>query len=539
MGNVGRWRGLAMPLPGVVAFVVIAALLALVVGASAARGAGPTAAWCHDGGGWLGYAEGIPGSAARDRLTACLRANAGQGEIVAIQGQLVPGGALLDLGDASLYWDIPSVFGVTVTITAYDHRIVLQDSCERTFEMRNGAVSMIGLGFPCVGKERIREDPRTVMDADFTIYVVGRQFVVDGAGGWYHIVRDRTGWDEDTTPRGQIVLRPVPGGAWVSTKRSDPGLTGGSIYDINEPLAGTGNDWQQYRAYDWETRLWDELFPPSFNTTAQYLLPDWDAYWAEVRRWLDAIMDDLFHGRAAPVELVVLDVLGWEAYASGRAIFISFASTNVILHELAHIVAGENEGHGGRFVATLLMFWERYVPGFDTARAVELARRYSVEVGRPVEVEPVSDRTRAVRELLAKTAPILPSDDITISPNELLHRIVLEVGRTYGLSPETIVATSSTVPICEVTERYSDGTTYQNTYLPQATFTINPGGEWNGLSLSSYGGGGESGVSVSGTPTAAGRVRVEVSTKCPGGEAQADRLVGYSEVVVVAPDSQR
>ena len=327
------------------------------------------------------------------------------------------------------------------------------------------------------------------------------------------------------------------GGVWVTAERD---YVGTSIYDIHQPVANTAHDAQQYREYDWEIRVEDELIPLSFDDSGDYLFPDWEAYWAEVRGWLDAITDDLFHGQAEPVGLVVLDDLGWVAYAdvAARTINTSYASATMILHEFGHILAGNEDAHGGRFVATMLMLWERYVPGFDAARARELTERYGVEVGRPVVVEPVSYRTQIVRDLFAKTAPVLPSDYTPIDADDLLLRVVLQVGTTYDFGSNKLVATPETAPKCTVTEQHTDGTPYELSYGPGTEFSVNPGGEWNGLSLSGFSGfDGEYGSFVKGTPTVAGRVRVKVTTKCPGGSDQEPRLVGWSEVIVRDPRS--
>ena len=191
-------------------------------------------------------------------------------------------------------------------------------------------------------------------------------------------------------------------------------------------------------------------------------------------------------------------------------------------------------------MATLLAIWERYIPDFDGARARALAERYGVEIGKPAHLQPISDRTEAVRNLLAKAAPLSLSDEQPIPPDQLHYSITLEVGRTYdGISPPTILASSSQVPSCEVQNQEPDGTTYMSIYGPEAEFTINPGGTWNGLKIGLYGGDEETGAYVTGTPVAPGRVRVEISTLCPDGNPQDPLRVGYSEIIVVAPDTGR
>lgn len=415
--------------------------------------------------------------------------------------------------------------------------MIFGDTCDRRIEVSGGVTTTVAPGYPCIGRERISVDPRTVSEVDFTIYVTRRQFIVDASEGWYHIHIDRSGASGDPTPRGWIQLRSSGSGVWVSADRE---IVDGTHHFIHEPVVGTIGDRQQYRAYDWETRIAQELIPLSFNHSAYFLLPDWDAYWAEVRRWIAAIVDDLYRGNIEPVELHVLDIVGWEAYASGRTIYTSYASANTILHELAHVLAGTENGHNEEFTAMVLMVWDRYVPSFDTERALQLADRYSVRVGNPPDVLPVSRRTTIVRELFAKVPPPLPSDDSRIDAADLLLRVELELGQSYSGIDDLNVATSEFAPSCRVESSHSDGTTYFSWFGPRAEFSVNPGGEWNGLELVGYSNAktGERGVQVTGTPTVAGRVLVRVTTKCPGGRSQEPRFVGYSEVIVIDPNDE-
>ena len=503
-------------------------VLALISTSALALGESRGAAWCHDGNRWLAYAEGIPGSATPEDFTTCLRQSAARGDVMAFDGQLVEGGALIDVGDSSLFWTLPDLLSLELKVTAYRDHVLFGDNCDRVFEVRSGTVQMIAPGYPCLAEDRIREDARTLTEVDFTVFVADGQFVVEGSDGWYHINGQPVSGRPGPAPLGEIVLKGANGAIWVVAEID---VVKGVHYDLHQPVANTAQDAQQFRAYDWESRVRGDLIPLSFDRSAYYLLPDFDAYWNEVRGWLDAIMDDLFHGREAPISLEVLRGVGWRAYAFERTIFISQASAFVIIHELAHILSGSESAHGGRFTATLLMLWERYVPGFDTARALELTQRYAVDVGHPVEVEPVSDRTQIVRQLLAKEAPVLPSDDTPIEADEMLLRVVLEVGTMYDRASNKLVVTPQTAPKC-IVDRIN--------HPPRTEFSINAGGEWNGLSLTgihNISDDSDYGVFVDGTPTVAGRVRVKVTTKCPGGSDQEPRLVGWSEVIVRDPQS--
>ena len=521
--------------------IALGGLVLVLVSASAlALGENRGAAWCYDGNRWLAYAEGIPGSATPEELTTCLRDSAARGDVMAFDGQLVEGGALIDVGDSSLFWTLPHGFSIRLKITAYRDHFIIEDSCDRAFEVRDGTSLMIEPGFPCREDERIREDDRMSSDPDFTLFVTRGQFILAGAEGWYHIVRrPRGGWRPGPAPLGQIEFKGIDGAVWVTAEVDD---LGSYIYDIHQPVANTAHDAQQYRQYDWEQRVGDQLIPVSFDQAASFLSVEDGSYWDEVRGWLDAIMEDLFHGRAEPVGLVVLDDLGWVAYAdvAARTINTSYSGgPRMVLHELAHILVGDQDAHGGRFVATMLMLWERYIPGFDVTRARELTHRYAVEIGRPVTVEPVSYRTRIVHDLFGKTEPVLPSDHTPIETDEMLPSVVLELGRTYRYGSDGIIATSTStrLPNCNVMEQSADGSTISSRYPPQVRFTIGPGSTWNGLTVGGFSNETESVVRVSGTPTVAGRVRVKVTTQCPGGYTQEPRLVGYAEVIVRDPQS--
>jgi len=501
-----------------------------------------SAAWCFDGSRWLRYSEGIPGSASRTALMSCLESAADQEQVYRFDAQAVENGILFDLGDTSLLWSFANALHTIVEIKAYSDRVVFADNCEREFEVRAGITRQNAPGYPCIGRERIREDQRSLSDTDFTIWVTRGEFIIDGADGWYHARQDRSGLGEGSPP-GEIPLRSTGNGVWAGVDRESiegPEPGSGAELHIYAPVVGTDADRQQFRAYDWEARVLIKMIPWSWNQSWYYLLPDWDAYWDQVRAWLDAMIDDLYRGNAEPVELRVLDTIAWGAYASDRTIAVSRAGLYVILHEFAHTIADAEQSHDGAFTATLLALWERYVPGFDRQRAVELAERYQVEIGPPPPFEAESGRTTHVRQMLAKEAPVLPSDHTPIDADEMLLRVVLEVGRTYTFASNKLVATPQTAPNCTVTEQYADGTTKRLSHSPRTEFSVNPGGEWNGLSLStliSFSDDSEYRAFIKGTPTVAGRVRVKVTTKCPGGFAQAPTFVGYSEVIVRDPQS--
>ena len=254
----------------------------------------------------------------------------------------------------------------------------------------------------------------------------------------------------------------------------------------------------------------------------------------------DAIVDDLYRGRIDRPELE-LNAFSWGlTHADDGSYFLISSNAADLMHEIARLIVGPNAGYGATFTGTLLMLWDRYVPGFDSEVALQLAERYEVAVGDHPPVNPVSELTARVNEILTRPPAALPSDQAPISPEELHLSVTLQLGETYDhLNDDVVIVTSELAPSCVVEESYSDGTTYRLRHGPQGKFTVNPGGTWNGINLLGFSGGpGVTGILVRGTPTLAGRVRVEITTKCPGGYSQEPRFVGYSEIIVVDPNEE-
>lgn len=496
--------------------------------------------WCYNGEVWLGYFDGIPGSATRDVLSDCLRAAADRGEIVALKGVLQDRGALIQAGDGSVYWEFEVQSETRVHVTAYDGRIVFGDSCDRRIELVDGILVTTAPGYPCSSRLRIEQTAQRVSNPDFTLYVVGRQFIADGEDGWYHIHLDRTGWGEDENPRSQIELTNRWPGLWISTLLDHPGPSGGTIFTIRQPLAGNYDQLEFYLLTDWENRIPAEATSTSFGRVGYDYFPNRDAYWQLMKEATDAITDDLFAGRDDRPALDV-EASSWGLiYADHGEYFTTRANAWVLLHEIARVIAGPNAGYGGAFSGTLLMLWERYVPEFDKDAALQLARRYGVTVGSHPPVNPPSELTARVNEILFRPPPPLPSDLEPIEASDLHLSVTLELGKTYDHWTDVVVVTSDLVPSCVVEESYSDGTTYPLNHGPGGRFTVNPGGTWNGLKLLGFSNvrTGGSGILIRGTPTVAGRVRVEVTTRCPGGYSQERRTVGYSEIIVVDPNDE-
>jgi hypothetical protein len=557
------WRMLRR-IASIGAFLLGVALLATVATSDRQASAGPSAVWCYNGEHWLGYAEGIPGSAKRETFAACLSRSVERDEVIALRGRLLDGGALIDVGDGSIYWEYGPRES-SLYITAFDDRVVLFAGCGDGFELNQGVSTAIATGGFCNGPATVRRSDERVVDPNFTVYVVGRQFIADGEDGWYHVVADQTGVSNNPIPRGEFVLRNRGAAVWLRTE--DDHATTGQTYYVRRPLAGYRSQIQFHNVSDWGYRL-GALIPLSFRWAARDFLPDGTAYWTVMKDFVDAVMDDLFRGRVDPPTLDL--VAHWSGLIHADRVvnlcqfeegpnlvrpvphtptpidrvpeciedseqtidtrrsgyFAKKENVSDLLDSLAQRIVGTDSTFGGTLTATRLMLWERYVPGFNREAALELAGRYGVDVGVSINVNPVSDRTMFARDILSRIPPALPSDHEPIDADQLQASLVLNLGQTYSTADlaNVTIATSDYMPTCS---------------FFQGTFTINPGGTWNGLKLSTFTGPSETGLFVGGTPTMVGRVRVrlELTNACPEAPSHRPHFVGYSEVIVVDPEA--
>lgn len=514
--------------------VALCGLLAgLGLGSTVSEAPSPVPAWCFDGQRWLGYADGIPGSASEVEFSACLSAAAARGEIRSLTGELIDDGLLLDAGGGSFIW--PSRES-SLYITAYDDRIMIRDSCDREIAVQDGSTSIASPGYPCAGPGRIYEVDRSVTNPDFIIYFVPRTFVIDAEDNWIHVGYTPESLGESYPNRwGEITLLSRPPGLWLRHDVLIQAPTGGYGRSFHQPIAGTGPEVGRYRFEDWFHTVRSELVfgHPAvrrFEEAGRDLLPDREAYARAAQGWIDAIAEDLFAGRVAPVTFsmpahgdVWLDV-------AQRTVWSRHPGMTRILLELARLFVHPDPGHGDRAAATFLMLLERYAPEFDAEFARQLARDYQVPVGDPIEAEPVSERTQTVLRLLSQPAPQLPSDHEPIPPEQHLGTTELVVVESYQWSSEVSIIRQ---PNCYVTSRYTDGTLTTSAYGLEGSFTIGAGRHWNGLRIGEASGPETRSIYLQGVPTAPGRVRVEVTTRCTDDTyRQPPTVLGYVEVIV-------
>lgn len=525
----GRWF-----LLGVVA---LSGLLAALGWASTfGEAPSPVPAWCFDDQQWLGYAEGIPGSASQEEFSACLRTAAARGEIRSLTGELLDDGLLIDVGNGAI---VSPSRESSLYITAYDDRIVIKDGCDRVVEIRDGRTSIPVQADACDGAGRMYEVDVAVAKPDFTIYFVPRTFVIDGEDNWIHVGYRPESLGESYPNRwGQITLRGRYPGLWLLQHVIVRGPTGGYGRRFYHPIAGTGPEAKRYRFDDWTSTVRSELLLGNpavrgFEDSGYDLLPDRDAYARAAQGWIDAIVEDLFAGRAAPVTFEMWEHGGIWLDVTQRALRIGHPGMTDILLGLARLFVHPDPGHGDRAAATFLMLLERYAPEFDAEFAGRLARDYQVPVGEPIEVEPVSERTHTVRQLLSQPAPRLPSDHEAIPSDQHLGKTELVIGQSYQSSSDAVLIRE---PSCFVTARYTDGTLTTSQYGLDGAFSIGAGRHWNGLQIRETTGRGTRSIYLQGVPTVAGRVRVEVTTKCVNDTyRRPPTVLGYVEVIVANP----
>ena len=493
-------------------------------------------AWCFDRDNWrwLGYAEGVPGSASQAEFGNCLTTAAERGEVIEVSGSLTPEGVILESEGQAVRWDYGIKDGTYMSVSVFDDLIEFEDACDRRIELHGGQLSIRSHGYGCQGPIRINRDPAHVSKPDFSIYVVGTGFVAIGDDGWYHIDDPATAWYAKGRSGSRVYLYNRIPGVWISAEWIRPGPEGGTNWEIRSPLAGSGPDTQQHLVADWEYRVRAQLIPRSFSTAGSDFFPNALAVWELRKDAVDAIMEDLFHGRDKRPQLALEAQQLGLTYANTGSYFAVLATFDVVLHLLAQEIIDQSADFDVDMAGTLLMLWDRYVPGFDRVEALRLADRYGVVVGSSVEVNPVSELTENVGAILGRTPPAAPSDQEPIAPEDLHLSIVLELGTSYDHPNNVPVVSTELSPGCVREEVYGRDLRRQYVYAPVGRFTVNAGGTWNGIRLLS----GTGGTFIRGTPTQAGRVRVEVTNKCHGGFSEERKLVGYSEIIVVDPNAE-
>ena len=175
------------------------------------------------------------------------------------------------------------------------------------------------------------------------------------------------------------------------------------------------DDPQQRRVYDWERQVEANLLPVEFSESITQ---------ERAQQVVNAVFADLFgSGRQPPRVRETND--GYSSYSHQfRQIRIQSGAWDAatVLHETVHAALAAQrtqtfarwQGHGREYAATILMLWERYVPGFAAARARADAAVHGVEIAGRSPIRPMGGAAEAdsVTDLLGlmplETAATVP-----------------------------------------------------------------------------------------------------------------------------------
>ena len=213
------------------------------------------------------------------------------------------------------------------------------------------------------------------------------------------------------------------------------------------------DDPQQHWVYDWERQVEANLLPAEFSESITQ---------GQAQQVVNAVFADLFGpGRQPPRVRETND--GYSSYSHQfRQIRIQSGAWEAatVLHETVHAALAEQrtqtfarwQGHGREYAATILMLWERYVPGFAAARARADAAVHGVEIAVRSPIRPMGGAAEAdsVTDLLglaqlvetAATVPEAEADGCTYvvkngdTPSGIAFRHGLDVDELIILNPD-------------------------------------------------------------------------------------------------------
>ena len=149
------------------------------------------------------------------------------------------------------------------------------------------------------------------------------------------------------------------------------------------------DDPQLYRVYDWERQVEANLLPATFSESITQ---------GQAQQVVDAVFADLFGSSRQPPRVRETDD-GYSYYSHQfRQIRIQAGAWDAatVLHETVHAALAVQrtqtfarwQGHGREYAATILMLWERYVPGFDAEQARADAAVHGVEIADRSPIRP-------------------------------------------------------------------------------------------------------------------------------------------------------
>ena len=179
------------------------------------------------------------------------------------------------------------------------------------------------------------------------------------------------------------------------------------------------DDPQQHRVYDWERQAEANLLPVEFSESITQ---------ERAQQVVNAVFADLFGSSGQPPRVRPANRDDRTSYYSHQfrqiRILPDAWDAATVLHETVHaaLAVQENrtfarwQSHGREYAATILMLWERYVPGFAAERARADAAVHGVEIAGRSPIRPLGGMAGAdsVTDLLgltplAETAAAVPS----------------------------------------------------------------------------------------------------------------------------------
>ena len=168
------------------------------------------------------------------------------------------------------------------------------------------------------------------------------------------------------------------------------------------------DDPQQRRVYDWERQVGANLLPDELS---EEIPPE------RAQALVDAVFADLFGLGVSPPRVRAAGRNDQSSYYSHQfrqiRILPGAWDAATVLHETVHAALavqrtqtfGRWQGHGREYAATILMLWERYVPGFDAEQARADAAVHGVEIADRSPIRPSGGTAGAdsVTDLLGLT----------------------------------------------------------------------------------------------------------------------------------------
>ena len=156
------------------------------------------------------------------------------------------------------------------------------------------------------------------------------------------------------------------------------------------------DDPQQYHVYDWERQMEANLLPPELGEEITV---------AAAQSIVNAVFTDTLGRQRQAPRVREVDAGGSEYAHRFRQIRLGPGGLNAatVLHETAHALLDAEadrsfrrwEGHGPQYAATILMLWQRYIPGFNANRARVDAALHGMEFADVSPIRPVGGAAAA------------------------------------------------------------------------------------------------------------------------------------------------